>query len=241
MPKKIPTQNEKLIKFLSVDFRDTSDHLRDTDRKVEFTFQLYAGALSLLVSLLISFLAFSLGNQSIVNSMLSNTNPVLLFTLIILFLIELFSWWVFEYSLKGNQNHILHLNRMNFLRKEIYNYVGARVTDSPNFMYTKEIPPSERVGMVDMIPVALQWIMVILLFPFVAISYSLIKPIFVSGAILPIVIFIYVVLSTVIYLATRERRKTINKESKTKIEKSWKPQEQSKNLGNPQDDQFIPL
>lgn len=60
----ILSKDEKLFEFLSEDFRDTASHLRDTDRKIEFTFQLYAGAFSLLLTIVISFFASALGSQN---------------------------------------------------------------------------------------------------------------------------------------------------------------------------------
>jgi hypothetical protein len=218
--KKLPQPgNERLIEFLSEDFRDTASHLRDTDRKIEFTFQLYAGAFSLISSLVISFLAFVLGN---VNWNAKNNIYIVEGVLFLLIFIWLFTWWAFEYSIKGTKMKALYINRMNFLRNEIYKHLGVKMTSNPTFLYISKFLPSDslrKVGMLDMFPLGLRYVMILLPIPAFILFYTLLKLLGVSihwAAILVPVAFVIGIVAYTKYMWIKVVRDT-----KDKIEKSW--------------------
>ena len=56
----------------------------------------------------------------------------------------------------------LYINRMNFLRSEIYKHLGVKMNNSPAFLYASKFLPSEslqKVGMVEMFPLGLRYTM----------------------------------------------------------------------------------
>jgi len=215
----MPPRDEKLIEFLSEDFRDTALHMRDTDRKIEFTFQLYAGAFSLLSSITISFLAFALGSQ---NWKAEYNTYVMVSLLFLLVFIWFFTWWAFAYSVKGTKMKALYLNRMNFLRNEIYKHLGVKMKNSPAFLYASKFLPSEslqKVGMVDMFPLGLRYAMIFLPVPIFILLYNLLKSFGVSFHWLTI--FVPLVIIVGIRLYTKNIWIKMVKDTQDKIEKSW--------------------
>jgi hypothetical protein len=214
-----PSRDEKLIEFLSEDFRDTALHLRDTDRKIEFTFQLYAGAFSLLSSIVISFLAFVIGSQNWKDEYNIYVMESILFLLIFIWL---FTWWAFSYSIKGTKMKVLYINRMNFLRNEIYKHLGVKMTNSPAFLYISKFLPSEslqKVGMLDMFPLGLRYALILLPIPIFIVLYNLLRSFGVSFhwaiILVPIVVTIWIVLHT------KSLWMEIVRDTQGTIEKSW--------------------
>jgi hypothetical protein len=221
MPTKklIPLQDEKLVEFLTEDFRDTAMHLRDTDRKIEFTFQLYAGALSLLSSIVITFLAFGFGSQ---NWKVEYNFYVMQAILFLLTFIWLFTFWAFSYSIKGTRMKALYLNRMNFLRNEIYKCLGKEMEKNPAFFYVKEYLPSgslQKVGMVDMFPLAYRFALILLPVPIFIILYYILKA---SGVHIHwATMFIPMVLIIVVVSYTKNTWVKIVQETSATIKSSW--------------------
>jgi hypothetical protein len=228
MPAKNPMlpRDEKLIEFLSEDFRDTALHLRDTDRKIEFTFQLYAGAFSLLSSIVISFFAFALGSQ---NWRTEYNTYIMGSVLFLLIFIWFFTWWSFAYSIKGTKMKALYLNRMNFLRNEIYKHLGVDMTNSPAFLYASKFLPSEslqKVGMVDMFPLGLRYVMIILPIPIFILLYNLLKSF--GAAFHWTTMFIPLIIIIIgVGLYTKIVWVKIVKDTQDKIEKSWNTPDKS--------------
>lgn len=215
----VPSKDEMLVEFLTEDFRDTAMHLRDTDRKIEFTFQLYAGAFSLLSSIFISFLAFALGSQ---NWKAEYNFYVMQAILFILIFIWLFTFWAFSYSIKGTRMKALYLNRMNFLRNEIYKCLGKGMEKNPAFFYVKEYLPSgslQKVGMVDMFPLAYRYAMILLPAPIFIILYNILgaSGVYIHWA----VIFIPIVLITGVVFYTKNAWAKIVQETSATIKSSW--------------------
>ena len=206
---------DKIIEFLVEDFRDTSGHLKATDRKIEFTFQLFTGAFSLLTSLIISLLVFTFENSSFDQY----RESILIVSLFILCLVFVFAWWAFFYTLKGTKIKTLYINRLNFLRKEIYTQLDKKLDQYPGFLYIDPLPAKEslrKVGMLSMFPLGLRYIIIftpcpisILLFVLLGNSYPWLFVI--STMIIMIVIFVYTLYSW----------KDIHKETQKLVEKSW--------------------
>jgi hypothetical protein len=221
----MPPQDEKLIEFISEDFRDTSSHLKDTDHKIEFTFQLYAGAFSLLSSIVITFLAIGLSSQ---NWKVEYNNYVMQAVLFLLIFIWFFTWWAFMYSIKGTKMKALYLNRMNFLRHEIYKHLEVETTNSPEFLYVKKFLPSEslqKVGMLDMFPLGLRYVMILLPIPIFIILYNLMKSFGVTFH--WTTIFIPFIIVVMIAKYTRTVWARIVKDTQDKIQQSWNNPEKS--------------
>ncbi len=97
----LDARKKKLVDFLSEDFHDTALHLRDTDRKIEFTFQIFAGGFSLISSITISIFAYTFGNETLDRNI---NKYILLAILFLLMTIWLFTCWAFFYSVKGTKN-----------------------------------------------------------------------------------------------------------------------------------------
>ena len=213
--------DNKFIEFLSEDFRDTSTHLKETDRKIEFTFQLYAGGLALISSAGITFLGTALGS----NNLEPKYNVYILSSLIIsLVIVWLFTKWAFSYSIKGTKMKLLYINRMNFLRKEIYEHLGASAENTPTFFYTRKIPPRglQNIGMLDMYPIAFQNILIYLPFLIGYLLYNLLNLLMQFNWMYGLtVIFVVLVTAKFIHKRLKKDWEKIVLETKDKIEELW--------------------
>lgn len=160
-------KSDKFVEFLIADFNDTSGHLKITGRKIEFTFQLYAGLLSLLITLVVSLL--TIAPETIIG-IFSKLGPRILYgiTSAILVLVAAVTWWVFEFTLRGSKMNSLYINRMNFLRCTIYQSLGKKTNKLDGFAYVSQLLPKTKavkVGMTDLFPLALQCIFSFFIFP----------------------------------------------------------------------------
>jgi len=215
-------KDEKLVEFLSEDFRDTASHLRDTDRKIEFTFQLYAGAFSLLSSIVLSFLAFTLGGES---WKVEYNIYVMVIILILSIFVWFFTLWAFIYSIKGTKMKALYMNRMNFLRNEIYKHLGVIVANSSTFLWADKLLPSDalrKVGMVDMFPLAFRYVLIFLPLPIFALLYLILMG---SGFSIHWVIIIIppIITMSLVSIQTKKMWARTVKDALTSIERSWDP------------------
>lgn len=169
-------KSEKLVEFLIADFNDTSEHLKVTGRKIEFTFQLYAGLLSLLITLVVSLL--TIAPAAIVDILYKLDSRILYgITSAILALIAAVTWWVFEFTLRGSKMNSLYINRMNFLRCTIYQSLGKKTIKLDGFAYVSQLLPKTKavkVGMTDLFPLALQCIFSYFIFPFFSLCVFLV-------------------------------------------------------------------
>ena len=159
------SSQKDIVEFLIADFSDTSEHLQVTGRKIEFTFQLYAGFLSLLITLAISLLTI---NPNVVGDILVNLRIFYGIVSGILIILGALTWWVFEFSLRGSKMNGLYINRMNYLRSKIYQALGEKTYELDGFAYVSQLLPktkASKVGMTDLFPLALQSIFSFFIFP----------------------------------------------------------------------------
>jgi|GEM_PF-3916037 len=172
-------KTELTINFLTEDLKDTAEHLRETDRKLYVSIQLYSGAFVFVSSLIL---------DDFIN--IENFHsPFGLGLLIILFF---FTFWTFWYSLKINLTKKIFLNRMNFLRREIHKTLRTRNsellgywtgkinsqkkedTESAGGKINKTEPQSPiHVGLDDLYPIALQGALVFVMLGIAIIFYEI--------------------------------------------------------------------
>jgi hypothetical protein len=127
------------IKFLIDDFKDTSEHLRTTDKKMEVPFQIYA-ILSLFLSTAYIWL-----------------NRTTFYPALLAFLLYLAAFFLFHYTSKAWKSRIGYIARMNFLRSEIHYILGTyeEAIKKPLF-YISPVTPKEKkptnMGLNEMMP-----------------------------------------------------------------------------------------
>lgn len=146
---------EKGLEFLIEDFKDTSEHLRTTQRKMELPFQIYAAGLAVVISALPSLVSFFDEHFA------DYSNYTLVVLLPIIFVANII---FLEWCLRAIETKDLYINRLNFLRKQIYLRTQVIVPDqncegfywiSKNVRYGRK---KIKVGMNDLIPLSLMGI-----------------------------------------------------------------------------------
>lgn len=140
MKEKDNEKHEVAISFMVEDLKDTSEHLRATDKKTEFLFQLFFGGSVALVSAGLVFI------QKLLEKDGTKGIAFILITSFLILLLGL-SVWVFELVVRGYSEKIVYVNRMNFLRKKIYSYGNINLSsDKEMFLFTGKQSTSRRLG-----------------------------------------------------------------------------------------------
>lgn len=117
----------------------------------------------------------------------------------------------------------LYINRMNFLRNEIYKHLGLEMMNKPAFMYVNQFLPLDtlrKVGMLDMFPLGLRYMMIFLPIPIFVIAYNILKLLGVSVHWLTF--FVPPIFVVLVMWYTKRAWVNIVRDTKDKIEKSWK-------------------
>ena len=116
----------------------------------------------------------------------------------------------------------MYINRMNFLRNQIYKHLGVNNDKSPVFLYASKFLPSEslqKVGMVDMFPLGLRYAMTFLPLPIIVLVYGILQSLGISfhwSVLLFSLFFMWGIRSY-----TKNAWVKIVKDTQDKIEKSW--------------------
>jgi hypothetical protein len=148
----------KRVDFLTEDLKETGEHLRDTDRKITFLVQLYAGSFGIITAII--GLLVVLIDKGIINlSSLKLEDLTLYLMLIITFYVSL-TFWLLEYTLKGRETKQTYINRMNFLRREIHYNLRTSNSDLPGF-WTGVGKNNKKIGMDDLYPFALTILIIV--------------------------------------------------------------------------------
>lgn len=209
----------KVVEFLIEDFRDTSEHLRATDKKVEFLFQLYGGISTFLISIIVALISTALGSSQENAAIIIQMSPHISLALIII--VFGVTWWLFEYMLRGLTMKSLYVNRLNFLRREIYIRLGETLDNNAVFLYVGKVLPDsdiKKVKMGDMFLLALRWLIIFLWFAFSALLLSILHLSVVWEYLVG-----FICLATLVSLVflTKRRWKKSLMETRIKVEKSW--------------------
>ena len=214
-----------VIDFLIEDFKDTSEHLKATDKKVEFLFQLYGGTSTFFTSIIVALISTALNSSNQSNAtLIISIAPQL--SLALLAIIWIITWWLFEYMLRGLTMKSLYVNRLNFLRGEVYKRVGEKIDNAQIFYYVGKVLPDsdvKKVKMGDMFILALRWIIISVWLFFSILLFSMLNnKITILGQ------YIFSIVSAAIFFAlvffTKHRWKKSVIEARAKIEKSWNKQ-----------------
>jgi hypothetical protein len=234
---KLNQSQKTTIEFLTEDFKDTSSHLITTGKKVEYTFQLFAGLLSLTITATATLA--TIGKDTIA-AILLNSVDARTFSIsvcIVLVIFGLFTLWVFEFCLKGSMLNSLYINRMNYLRMKIFKTIRQRSNSKEAFNYIAKVPiereiSSIRVGMTALFPLALQFVFSFFILPlFVLFTYIAIDPnyIWINNNLLNSYLLLLVGLgvSFLTFIIMRLRWSYSIKETEYKINAGWgnKPSE----------------
>ncbi|RMD67620.1 hypothetical protein D6817_01070 [Candidatus Pacearchaeota archaeon] len=208
-----------VVDFLIEDFKDTSSHLKETDKKIEFLFQLYGGTATFLVSIIVGLTSAALGSSRENAAIIIRIAPHISLALIIV--VFGISWWLFEYMLRGLMMKTLYINRMNFLRREIYKRIGETVDKRAVFLYVGKVLPDntiKKVGMGEMFVLALRWLIILLWFAF---SVLLLAVLHLKVMAEWLVGFVCVCILTALWFLTKQRWREFQIETRVKVEKSW--------------------
>jgi hypothetical protein len=157
--------SERLVEFLTEDLKETGEYLRETDRKLSFLIQAYTGAFLLIATL-------SVNNIITRQELRSETGLVLV--LIFIF----FTGWLYVFSLRCKETKQMYIHRMNFLRREMHYFLSNKNYDLAGYWTTvdRDEPKAEseagshpsrktkprRVGLDDLYPNALRYLLFIL-------------------------------------------------------------------------------
>jgi hypothetical protein len=155
----------KRVDFLTEDLKETGEHLRDTDRKISFLVQLYAGSFGLITALV--GLIVVLIDKGVIKIDPSNPDSWKIneFTVPLLFLTTIYlalTHWLLVYTLKGRETKQTYINRMNFLRREIHYNLQTSHSDLPGF-WTGASNIKWKIGLDELYPQALS-VMILLCF-----------------------------------------------------------------------------
>lgn len=229
-----------LIEFLIEDLKETGELLRETDRKLSFLIQIYTGAFVLIATL-------SVNKIIDLNALLGISG----LALIIIFIF--FTRWLFEFSLKSKETKAIYIHRMNFLRREMHYFLQTKHYDLIGYWTSPELsalqsktltslPPvkeankPKRVGLDDLYPIALRWILLLLGFVLVFIFSNIIKAsvtlVFIRGSQFIPWLVIVILVPTIIWLYTdflgKENDKSIDKQIKSYKNSSIKREQENK-------------
>ena len=123
-----------LMDFLIADFKDLSEKLEATDKKVQFCVQLY-------ITIITAILA-AIG----ANLLKGEHNQVYLYISIFMFICSVVGEFIFLYMLSGQRIHFEYVNRLNYIRRIILKNNGKNDDFIKEYGYTNSIKP-KRVGM----------------------------------------------------------------------------------------------
>ena len=123
---------EKLIGFFLVDFKDISEKLESTDKKVQFCTQLYIT----LISAVLAAIGSGLLKQNN-----SYTGSITLYSAILLVIFYIIGQFVLCYMLSGQKIHTEYVNRLNTLRRLILENSGKHSDFIDSYGYTQKISP----------------------------------------------------------------------------------------------------
>jgi len=208
-----------VVDFLIEDFKDTSEQLRETDKKIEFLFQLYGGIATFLVSVIVALVSTALGSSQENALMIIQMAPQISLALIIV--VFGVTWWLFEYMLRGLMMKSLYVNRMNFLRREIYRRIGETVENRAVFLYVGKVLPDnsiKKVRMSEMFLLALRWLIIFLWFAFSVLLLSVLS--LSEASEIAIGVLCLGVLVGLVFMTKRRWEKSLA-ETRLKVEKSW--------------------
>jgi len=159
-------ENNVLIEFLTEDLKETGEYLRETDRKLSFLIQIYTGAFVVISTL-------SANKIIDPKALLGSSGLALIFIFII------FTLWLYVYALKSKETKAVYIHRMNFVRREVHYYLQTKYYDLTGYWTSPELSNSQRktiavtpsqsektkpkrVGLDDLYPIALRWILILL-------------------------------------------------------------------------------
>jgi hypothetical protein len=223
------TPNEKSLKtidFLLADFADTSEHLKVTGRKIEFTFQIFLGFFSVLGTIIITLMNTGSGNS--LHDLISD-KLLLCQTLFVIFLfLSGLTLWVFEYILRGRMMSDLYKNRMNYLRLQIYELLQTKINDLDKFAYVEKLSSTSKVGMTDLFLTALQIGLSFFVLPStlgcLVYYFNLDSYIGLSDSfpLAVIYVYLYLVFSSGVYFLIGKHRNKLVLETEEKNDKFWK-------------------
>lgn len=125
---------QELVHFLTVDFKDTSDKLESTDKKVQFFMQVY---ISLITAVLAAFAAGFIEEP---------TDNASLYVAAFMLAFALIGQFTLLYMLSGLKIHCEYINRLNYLRHEILSCIGKNRNFISKYGYTSSKQP-EKSGM----------------------------------------------------------------------------------------------
>lgn len=161
-------QRSAIVDFLIEDFKDTSEHLRASDKKTEFLFQLFYAAvvaLASVASLVLTPLLAQTSQSSFV-VWLPYLRQLIGVLVVVLWVASL---WVLVVVVEGYSEKMMYINRMNFLRKQIWLQFDRRsgIDDAlpkrPLF-FTEKRPTSKwlTAGVNNLLALGIIFVMVIL-------------------------------------------------------------------------------
>ncbi len=158
--------------FLLIDFKETNEHLRETDRKLASLMQVFSGAFAISITL-----AFSLPNKE--NSFLDFYQ----IKIALLIIVEMLAFFLYLYTLRCKITKKVYLIRCNFIRRELHKLYKNPQMDLPGYWTstnrTQEIEEKiskikndnsslknsnlEKIGLDDLYPIGLVFIMVVII------------------------------------------------------------------------------
>jgi len=107
-------KNKSNLEFLINDFNDISEKLESTDKKIQFSIQLFGIVISALITLMGAIFLSEKENS------ISSFKYIIMLTFV--FISIIMGEFIYYYNLCGHCTHSIYVNRMNIIRKTLYTY-----------------------------------------------------------------------------------------------------------------------
>lgn len=120
---------ERTVEFLQLDFKEISAKLESTDKKMQFCVQLY-------ITLITAVLAAQ--GEKLLEKL---NKKEYLFLAVLMLVFYVIGQFILFYMLSGQKMHFEYVNRLNFIRRKIFEKNGEKKEFIESYGYTSHIEP----------------------------------------------------------------------------------------------------